>query len=179
MCHSHIDVSLSPPFHSLWEGEKVSSLLRGSVHVRTCLQYTARYFITLLQPSLPACAVSRSALKVSRVRVQGHLKSFLIVHKGLCMPVAFMIPRSMLELSKPSMGIFFSFTFKVFWLVCCLPQLLHLLSTASGSRTVQQLSLIVFDRRLPPGKRLFNLAALSNKDSLMSGVFQGTTMEIH
>ena len=52
--------------------------------------------------------------------------------------------------------------------------LCQLLPTASGYPDVQQLSLIVFDRYLQ-GKGCFTTATLvkSNKNSLLSGVFQG------
>lgn len=67
-----------------------------------------------------------------------------------------------------------AFPFKFFWLAYCLPEVL---STVSGSHDVKQLSLIVSDK-CPLKKTLFVLRevwVMSNKDSLLSRVFQGPT----
>lgn len=61
-----------------------------------------------------------------------------------------------------------------FWLAHCV----QLLSAASGSLSVEQLPVNAFDKYSPEGKKTVaqvELQVKSNKDSLASELFQGTT----
>lgn len=113
--------------------------------LQLCLNF---YFLLL-----PSLKVSCESL--------GLLRSFLIKHKGLCMHVASMIPKYMLEFSKPPVD-FDSSAFKAL-----LVSLLFVPAVKTITHCLRQpwCSTVVFDCfwQTPTGKRLFYLAALSGQ----------------
>lgn len=118
------------------------------VHVETHLHYTARHFITL--PWLLLLAGAQPQGQLWELRTSQIFSDQAQRHLYAC---GLHDPQIYVGAFKTPYGLPIPQLLKLFWLAC-LSQPLQLLPTALGSPDVQQLSLIVSDRR-PQGKGYF------------------------